>query len=169
MTNRDHLAAVPAVVDETVHDGVVVSDLAFNELPGAMWDLPSEITGDLADLHRSLVDGLRRDARHMPTGVLAALQLERVAYFYIRIRWHEANGWARREDRGAFYKYYRDAANDLASQSQSKKINPEELHQIVSQHTAKIVANVLRTMPTDQAKPLYRRFAAALDESAPAS
>lgn len=169
MTARDHLAPVPDAAPDTVHDGEIVSDLAFPELPGAMWQLAtaSAFPTELRDLYFSLVDGLRRDAQHLPVGTVGAMQLERVAFYYVSIRYGELHGGWTRTDRDALYKRYREASNDFAAHGHSKKIDPAELHQIVSNHTAKIVANVLRTMPADQAKPLYRRFAAALDETAP--
>lgn len=168
MTARDHLVPVPDASHTIVHDAEIVSDLAFPQLPGAMWQLTTatQFPSELQELYFSLIDGLRRDAQHLPVGTVGAMQLERVAFYYVSIRYGEAHGGWTRADRDALYKRYREASNDFASHGHSKKIDPAELHQIVSNHTAKIVANVLRTMPADQAKPLYRRFAAALDESA---
>lgn len=170
MSDRDELATVSASTEVAVQQGtdaVVVSDLAFTELPSVMWDYPPEAGDELRSLHIALLDGLRRDAQHLLSGTLAAMQLERVATFYIKIRWHETHGGWNRQDRNFYMKLYRDAANDLSALNQSKKISPDELHQIVSQHTAKVIAKVLRTMPAEQAQPLFRQFAEALDESAP--
>lgn len=162
MSSPDYLRPVP---DHDSDVELVQPDLAFDELPSAMWGAPDDIAGELRQLHSSLIDSLRRDARHLPTGTIAAMQLERVAYYYIRIRAHEATGvWPNSRYREHLYKLWRDAANDLAAGAHSSKISPEALHQIVASHTAKIVANVLQTLPRDQARPLYQRFAKALEE-----
>jgi hypothetical protein len=140
-------------------------ELAFDDLPSSMWGLGGDFPQELRQLHSSLVDSLRRDARHLPTGVVAAMQLERVAYYYIKIRYHESAGnWPNPRYREHLYKLWRDSANDLAAGAHSTKISPDALHQIVSSHTAKIVASVLSNLPREQAKPLYQRFASALDE-----
>lgn len=167
--SRDHLAPVPDVPGQQVAQEVeIVPDVAFSHLPSLMWTSPAQFPEDLRRLYDSLLDSLRRDAQHLPGGTMAAMQIERLAFYYVSIRSFEANGGVTARERDAVYKRYRDAANDVAALGASKKIAPDELHQIVSQHTAKIVANVLRTMPADQAKPLYRRFARALDEGTPA-
>lgn len=163
MPNRDHLQPVP---DDELHDVELVQpDLAFDELPSSMWGAPGEVASEMRQLHASLIDSLRRDARHLPTGVVAAMQLERVATYYVKIRSHEAlNNWPNPKYREHLYKLWRESANDLAAGAHSTKISPEALHQIVSSHTAKIVANVLQTLPREQSKPLYQRFAQALEE-----
>lgn len=163
MPNRDHLQPVPVQEDQDVE--LVQPELAFDELPSAMWGAPGEVSADLRQLHASLVDSLRRDARHLPTGTVAAMQLERVAFYYIKIRSHESlSNWPNPRYREHLYKLWRDASNDLAAGAHSTKISPESLHHIVSSHTAKIVANVLQTLPREEAKPLYQRFAQALEE-----
>lgn len=168
MPLRDHLQPVP---DEPAGQEVdiVQPDLAFSDLPLAMWDAPAEVSEDLARLHASLVDSLRRDTRHIATGTVGAIHAERLAFFYIKLRHHEAtNSWPSPRYREHLYKLHRDAANDLAAGHQSNKISPEALHAIVSSHTAKIIANVLQSVPREQAKPLYEMFAKALDEGSPA-
>lgn len=165
MASRDHLQPVPMNVEGLGDIEIVQPDLAFTDLPVSMWDVPSDITSDLRQLYASLVDSLRRDARHVPSGVVAAMQCERVAAYYIRLRHHEStNSWPSPRYREHLYKLYRDATLDLAAGHHSNKISPEALHQIVASHTAKIVANVLQSLPRDQAKPLFQRFAAALEE-----
>ena len=164
--SRDHLAPVPDV--PTTQEVEIVPEVAFSHLPSSMWTSPAQFPEDMRRLYDSLLDSLRRDAQHLPGGTMAAMQIERLAFYYVALRNFEANGGTTAREREAFYKRYRDTANDVAALGASKKLAPEELHQIVSQHTAKIVANVLRTMPADQAKPLYRRFARALDEGTPA-
>jgi hypothetical protein len=169
MTSRDHLVPVPSASAEPGDDIEIVRDLAFPELPHTMWQLTNTISSfpqELQELYYSLVDGLRRDAQHLPVGTIAAMQLERVAFYYVQIRYGEAHGGWTRQDRDALYRRYREASQDFAAHGHSKKINPEELHQIVSQHTAKIVANVLRQLPAAEAQPLYRKFAKALDYGA---
>jgi hypothetical protein len=163
MPNPDYLQPVP---DQSIQDiEVVQPELAFDDLPSSMWGAPGSVQGELRQLHASLVDSLRRDARHLPTGVVAAMQLERVAFYYIKIRSHETAGdWPNPRYREHLYKLWRDTANDLAAGAHSTKISPDALHQVVSQHTAKIVASVLSTMPREDAKPLYKRFAQALEE-----
>lgn len=165
--SRDHLSPVPDAA-ELSQEVEIVQEVAFGHLPSLMWHSPAQFPDDLRQLYNSLIDSLRRDAQHLPGGTVAAMQLERLAFYYVTVRNFEANGGFSAREREAVYKRYRDAANDVAALGQNKKIAPEELHQIVSQHTAKIVANVLRTMPAEQAKPLYRRFARALDEGTPA-
>lgn len=138
---------------------------AFTELPDNMWELPSIVTDSaLRDLHSILVRGLRRDAAHLPTGTLQAMQLERIAYYYIFIRWRDMkNSWLNDRDRSATYKLWRDLSADFCSVAYGNKISPEALHGIVATHTAKVVAHVLRTLPSDQSRPLYAKFAAALE------
>lgn len=163
MPNRDHLQSVP---DEPGTD-IEVShpDLAFDDLPMAMWAPPVGLSEEFEQLHASLTDALRRDARHLPTGVVAALQLERVAGLYIKIRYHESTTtWPNERYREWAYKTWRALAKDVSEAGHSNKIAPEQLHLIVSSHTAKIVASVLSSMPDDVAKPLYRKFAQALEE-----
>ncbi|MFA7264910.1 MAG: hypothetical protein WC054_01120 [Candidatus Nanopelagicales bacterium] len=141
-------------------------DLAYADLPSAMWRAPQGVSEELGQLHAALVDSLRRDTRHIATGVVGAIHAERLAYYYIRIRHHELTAsWPNEKYRVHLYKMHREAALDLAAGHQSAKISPEALHQIVASHTAKIVANVLQHMPREEAAPLYRMFAAALDES----
>lgn len=167
--SREHLAPVPdAPAQQVAQEVEIVPDLAFSHLPSSMWTSPAQFPEELRRLYDSLLDSLRRDAQHLPGGTMAAMQIERLAFYYVTIRGFEMNGGSTAREREAVYKRYRDTANDVAALGASKKLAPEELHQIVSQHTAKIVANVLRTMPSDQAKPLYRRFARALDEGTPA-
>jgi len=166
-TNREYLQPVPK--DSPQDCELVSTDLAFDELPSAMWRAPTDATTELQQLHASLVEELRRDAQHLPTGTIAAMQLERVATYYIKIRYHEsANNWPNVRYREHLYKLWRDTANDLAAGAHSSKISPDALHQIVSSHTARIVASVLQTLPREQSKPLYQRFAAAIEEGDPA-
>ena len=163
--SRDHLAPVPdAPGYEVATEAEIVPDVAFSHLPSRMWDSPAHFTEDFRRLYDSLLDSLRRDAQHLPGGTMVSMQIERLAFYYVSLRQFEANGGVTARERDAVYKRYRDAANDVAALATSKKLAPEELHQIVSQHTAKIVANVLRTLPAEHAKPLYKRFARALDE-----
>jgi hypothetical protein len=138
---------------------------AFDDLPEKMWELPSEITDrSLRDLHSRLIRGLRKDAAHLPTGTLQAMQLERIAYYYIYIRWNEMTGsWSGPRDRGVTYKLWRDLSSDFCSVAYGNKISPDTLHTIVATHTAKVVAQVLKTLPSDQSRPLYAKFAAALE------
>lgn len=145
-------------------------EFAYSELPEIMWSLPGHIADEsLRQLHASLLRGLRRDAAHLPTGTLQSMQLERVAYYYILIRYRDAtNSWTNSRDKQAVYKLWRDLAADFTHVAYSNKISPDDLHAIVASHTAKIVASVLRTMPNNEARPLYSKFAAAL-ESAPAA
>ncbi len=163
MPQRDHLQPVPSQAGQEIE--LVQPDLAFSDLPTSMWALPPDIPQELQQLHASLVDSLRRDARHIPSGVVGAMQCERLAAYYIEIRHRESvRMWPSPRYREHLMKSYRDTSNDLTAAHQSNKIDPEQLHRIVSSHTAKIVANVLQGLPREQAKPLYQRFAAALDE-----
>ena len=141
------------------------SDLAYGELPEEMWELPATIADDsLRSLHAHIVRGLRRDATHLPTGMLQSMQLERIAYYYILIRYRDAtNTWGSNRDRLSIYKLWRDLASDFTHVAYGNKISPEDLHAIVASHTAKIVAGVLRTMPNAESRPLYAKFAAALE------
>lgn len=141
---------------------------AFEELPEAMWELPHVVADSaLRELHSQLIRGLRRDARHLPTGTLHAMQLERIAYYYILIRYNDANeSWSSETDKRNTYKLWRDLSSDFNQIAFGRKISPEDLHAVVASHTAKIVANVLRQIPNDQAKPLYAKFAAELDADA---
>jgi hypothetical protein len=143
---------------------------AFDELPETMWNLPAAIADEsMRDLHAQLIRGLRRDAAHLPTGTLQSMQLERIAYYYILIRYRDhTNTWSSPRDRLSTYKLWRDLSSDFNSVAYGNKISPEDLHAIVASHTAKLVASVLRTMPHTEARPLYAKFAAALD-SAPSS
>lgn len=167
MSGREHLHPVPDRIDQEVE--IVQAEVAFGTLPAVMWQAPVDVIEDLKNLHTSLIESLRRDAQHLPTGTIAAMQLERVAYFYIRLRYHEMLGnWPNPRYREHLYKLWRDSANDLVSASQSSKISPEALHKIVSSHTARVVANVLQTIPREQANPLYRKFAAELEAGEPA-
>lgn len=138
---------------------------AFSDLPELMWDLPAAIANaSLRDLHQKLIRGLRRDAMHLPTGTLQAMQLERIAFYYVYIRWREMNdSWASDRERSSTYKLWRDLASDFNSVAYGNKISPEDLHAIVATHTAKVVAGVLRTVPQEQARPLYAKFATALE------
>ena len=164
MPQRDYLQPVSDSPGQEIE--LVQPDLAFAELPSAMWELPPDIPADFRQLHASLVDSLRRDARHIPTGVVGAMQCERLAAFYIEIRFREARRvWPSPRYREHLMKSYRDAANDLAAGHASNKMDPELLHRIVSSHTAKIVASVLQGLPKEEARPLYQRFAQALEES----
>jgi hypothetical protein len=144
---------------------------AFDELPETMWNLPAAIADDsMRDLHAQLIRGLRRDAAHLPTGTLQSMQLERIAYYYILIRYRDhTNTWSSPRDRLATYKLWRDLSSDFNSVAYGNKISPEDLHAIVASHTAKLVAGVLRSMPHNEARPLYAKFAAALDSSPAAS
>lgn len=163
-TNRDYLQPVSDQSDSDVD--LIQPDLAFSDLPSQMWSAPTELPDELRNLHASLVDSLRRDAQHLPTGTLGAMQVERVAYFYVRLRYHEtSNNWPNPKYREHLYKLYRDSANDLTAAAHSTKISPDSLHQIVSSHTAKVVASVLGTLPREQASPLYRKFANALEQN----
>lgn len=163
-TNRDYLQPVSDNSGSEVD--IIQPDLAFSDLPSSMWVEPTEFPAELKSLFRSLVDSLRRDAQHLPTGTLGAMQVERVAYYYVRIRWHESAGnWPNPKFREHLYKLYRDAQNDLTAAAHSTKISPDALHQIVSSHTAKIVANVLKSLPREEAQPLLRKFAYALDQN----
>jgi hypothetical protein len=165
MPSRDHLQPVADTLSQDVE--IVQQELAFADLPMAMWSPPADCPQELRQLHASLVDSLRRDARHIPAGVVGAMQCERLAAYYIEIRHREMSRiWPSAKYREHLYKLYRDASNDLVSGYHSNKIAPETLHQIVSSHTAKIVATVLQSLPREQAKPLYQRFAEALDEAA---
>lgn len=167
MTDRSHLQPVRENSGQDVE--LVQNDLAFDQLPSHMWAAPSDATNELRQLHASLVEELRRDAQHLPTGTIAAMQLERVATYYIKIRYHESlNNWPTVRYREHLYKLWRDTANDLAAGAHSSKISPEALHQIVSSHTARIVASVLQTLPREESTPLYKRFAAAIEEGDPA-
>jgi hypothetical protein len=166
-TNREYLQPVPE--DSPQDCELVQNDLAFDQLPSHMWSAPADATNELRQLHASLVEELRRDAQHLPTGTIAAMQLERVATYYVKIRYHESlNNWPNGRYREHLYKLWRDTANDLAAGAHSSKISPDALHQIVSSHTARIVASVLQTLPREQSKPLYQRFAAAIEEGDPA-
>ena len=140
-------------------------DIAYEDLPEVMWELPAVIASEsLRDLHSQLVRGLRRDAAHLPTGTLQSMQLERIAYYYILIRYRDhTNTWTSPRDRLAIYKLWRELSSDFNSVAYGNKISPEDLHAIVASHTAKLVAGVLRTMPNHEARPLYAKFAAALD------
>lgn len=141
------------------------SALAYDELPAEMWTLPATIANDsLRELHAQLIRGLRRDAAHLPTGTLQSMQLERIAYYYILIRYRDlTNTWPSPRDRLGTYKLWRDLSADFNSVAYGNKISPEDLHAIVASHTAKLVAGVLRTLPQHEAKPLFVKFAAALD------
>lgn len=149
---------------------VIVPQESYKELPDSMWQLPKSIADSaFRDLHERLISGLRRDTAHLPTGTLQAMQIERIAYYYIVIRFNEmrlGDAWSTKE-KNAMYKLWRDLASDFNQVAYGNKISPEDLHAIVATHTAKIVAKVLRSIPNDQAKPLYEKFAAAL-ESGPA-
>lgn len=161
--NRDRLYPVPESTSDDSEVELLHPDLAFNDLPSSMWSASGNLPSELQSLHASLVDSLRRDAQHLPTGTLGALQVERVATYYVRIRYHEAaSNWPNAKYREHLYKLYRDAQNDLTAAAHSTKISPEALHQIVSSHTAKLVAEVLGNLPREQAKPLYVEFARAL-------
>lgn len=158
------LRALPAQVS-----AVAIDDdppVAFDDLPDNMWALPAAVTDSaLRALHTTLVRGLRRDAAHLPTGTLQAMQLERIAYYYIYIRWMDMReAWSPAgKDRQSIYKLWRDLSSDFCSVAYGNKISPEMLHGIVATHTAKVVASVLRTLPADQSRPLYSKFAAALE------
>lgn len=145
--------------------GTAELPLAYEELPETMWELPSLVADEsLRALHAQLIRGLRRDAAHLPTGTLQSMQLERIAYYYILIRYKDhTNTWSSPRDRIGTYKLWRDLASDFNSVAYGNKISPEDLHAIVASHTAKIVASVLRTMPHHEARPLYSKFAAALE------
>jgi hypothetical protein len=141
------------------------SDFAYADLPESMWSLPGHIADEsLRTLHAQLIRGLRRDAAHLPTGTLQSMQLERIAYYYILIRYRDAtNTWPNSRDKFSVYKLWRDLAADFTHVAYGNKISPEDLHAIVASHTAKVVASVLRTMPSAEARPLYSKFAAALE------
>jgi hypothetical protein len=140
---------------------------AFAELPEVMWELPARIAdATLRDLHASLVRGMRRDAAHLPTGTLQAMQLERICSIYIHIRYNESTGrWRSESDRRAMYKLWRDLTSDFNATVYNGKISPEDLHNIIQSHTAKIIAAVLSSLPSEQARPLYPVFATALDNA----
>lgn len=160
-----------AELERRVHNVETVSQVnddapeAFSNLPQEMWSLPSVVKDSaLRDLHTQLLKGLRRDAMHLPTGTLQAMQLERIAYYYIYIRWRDThNSWLNDKDRSATYKLWRDLSSDFCAVAYGNKISPEALHGIVATHTAKVVAHVLRTLPAAQSRPLYAKFAAALE------
>lgn len=167
MSGRDHLQPVADPPEETPGTDleVVNPDLAFSDLPSAMWAFPNGLPDEYEQLHSAVVDSLRRDARHLPVHSVAAMQIERLAGLYIKIRWHEAlNNWPNVRYHEWIYKEWRSLANDVASSGYSNKISPEELHQIVSAHTAKIVASVLQHLPREESRVLYKKFAAALEE-----
>lgn len=140
---------------------------AFGGLPSVMWALPSRIAEPaLRDLHVHLVRGMRKDAAHLPTGTLQAMQLERICTLYVTIRYNEAtNRWRSDSDRRALYKLWRDLTSDFNVTVYNGKISPEDLHNIIQTNTAKIIAAVLSGLPKDQARPLYAVFATALDAS----
>jgi hypothetical protein len=139
---------------------------AFGELPEVMWSLPERVAdGALRDLHEHLMRGMRRDASHLPTGVLQAMQVERICTIYIQIRFNEStNRWRSEGDRRALYKLWRDLTSDFNVTVYNGKVSPEDLHNIVQTNTAKIVAAVLSRLPREQANPLYAVFASALDD-----
>ncbi len=140
---------------------------AFAELPEVMWELPARVAdAALRDLHAQLVRGMRRDASHLPTGTMQAMQVERICTVYIQIRYNESSGRFRSEsDRKAMYKLWRDLTADFNAVVYNGKVSPEDLHHIVQTHTAKIIAAVLSGLPAEQARPLYPVFASALDNA----
>lgn len=144
--------------------GVVLPE-AFADLPASMWELSTRVAdATLRELHTSLVHGMRRDAAHLPTGTLQAMQIERICSVYILIRFNESTGqWRSDSDRRATYKLWRDLTVDFNSIVYGGKVSPDDLRNIVQTHTAKIIAAVLAGLPVDQARPLYPMFASALD------
>jgi hypothetical protein len=140
---------------------------SFKELPSEMWELPAQIAdASLRDLHSHLLAGMRRDVEHMPTGTLQAMQLERICYYYILIRYHESTGtWRDSADKRALYKLWRDLSSDFNATVYGGKISSDDLNNIVQANTARVVAAVLSSLPSEQARPLYGAFAAALDSS----
>lgn len=163
MTQLYSVPSPPSCVD------TVEPEFAYQDLPESMWSLPGHIADEsLHALHAQLVRGLRRDAAHLPTGTLQSMQLERIAYYYILIRYRDSTDtWSNSRDKLSVYKLWRDLAADFTHVAYGNKISPDDLHAIVASHTAKVVASVLRTMPSNEARPLYSKFAAAL-ESGPA-
>lgn len=143
--------------------------IAYADFPEQMWALPEVIADEsLRELHARLISGMRRDAQHLPTGTLQAMQLERIAFYYILIRWREMqDNWTSDRERSSTYKLWRDLTTDFNQTAYGNKISPEDLHAIVATHTAKVVAGVLRTMPAEQARPLYAKFASALEAPDP--
>lgn len=162
MPDRAYLQSVPEGPGDEVD--LVQPDIAFTDLPGSMWTDPPGLSEELARLRTSLIDSLRADARHLPVGTIGALQLERIATLYVQIRSHEIdNSWINPGYREWAYKTWRTLAKDFAEAGHSNKISPETLHAIVSSHTAKIVASVLHSLPREESKVLYKKFADALE------
>jgi len=166
--NRGHAPELSrplhAVSDPPAPDQVPVE--AFAELPDVMWGLSSQVADvALRELHEHLVRGMRRDAAHLPTGTLQAMQVERICAIYVWIRYSESvNRWRSEADRRSMYKLWRDLTSDFNATVYNGKVSPEDLRNIVQTNTAKVIAAVLSGLPRDQARPLYAAFASALDD-----
>lgn len=167
MTAQGHareLSRPVYAVPDLPQPGTVPSE-AFSDLPEVMWDLPQRVASEtLRELHSSLMQGMRRDAAHLPTGTLQAMQIERICTIYVLIRFNESVGeWRSDSDRRSTYKLWRDLTVDFNSVVYGGKVSPDDLRNIVQAHTAKIIAAVLAGLPAAQARPLYPMFASALD------
>lgn len=60
-----------------------------SEFYSPLYQLPDEIPENLREIHGDLITRMRNEARAVPMGVIQTLLMERIAFFYIAMKWRE--------------------------------------------------------------------------------